>query len=102
MQRYAAGRKALGICDVCGFSYKLRQLRILTVNERQTGLRACPECWESDHPQYKVGKLPVVDPEVLRDPRSDRGEYAASRALILPVRGQVGRGLIGRVTVSTS
>jgi hypothetical protein len=29
--KYASGQKAIAICDVCGFQYKLRELKELIV-----------------------------------------------------------------------
>lgn len=77
--QYAVGRKALGICDRCGFRYKLKELVNLTINDQRVSLKVCPTCWEPDHPQNKLGKYPVYDPQAIRDPRSDAGEREASR-----------------------
>lgn len=99
---FAAGRKALGLCDICGFRYKLKQLRNIVDNGTRTGIKACPECWSPDHPQNELGKFPVFDPQALRDPRSDAAERAASRALITPVRSLPTTAFVGRVTVTTS
>lgn len=69
--KYAVGKKALGVCDRCGFEYKLKQLKELIVNENKTNVLVCPDCWETDHPQNKLGKYLVVDAEGLRNPRPD-------------------------------
>lgn len=74
MKRYAAGKHADAICDRCGFEYPLHKLKELVVNERATNLRVCPECWEGDHPQNKLGKYIVDDPQALRNPRPDTYE----------------------------
>jgi len=79
--RFAAGKRALGICDVCGFKYKLKQLRSVVTRGQITGIKACPACWDADHPQSKQGMYPVHDPQALRDPRSDIAERAASREI---------------------
>lgn len=100
--RFASARKALGVCDICGFTYKLRELKNLIVKSRDTNLKACPECWNPDHPQLKLGSFPVDDPQALRNPRPDNNQYASSRALIQPVRPVVGTGFIGQVTVQTT
>ena len=71
-QRFAAGHNALAICDVCGFQYRLGQLRSLVVRGVTTQVKACPECWSPDHPQLKLGEFPVNDPQAIRDPRPDR------------------------------
>ena len=100
--RFASNKKALGVCDVCGFTYKLRELRKEFKKGRDTNIKACPECWDGDHPQLKLGEFPVHDPQALRDPRPDSNQYAASRALIEPVRPVVGTGFIGQATVQIS
>ena len=64
MDRFASARKALGLCDICGFSYKLKELRPLYVKGNNTNTLACPECWNPDHPQLKLGEFPVVDDKI--------------------------------------
>lgn len=69
---YASGKFALGICDICGFQYKLRELRAIIENRAGTGLKACSDCWVPDHP---LNRLPEVaashgqDREAIQDPR---------------------------------
>ena len=70
--RFASARKALAECDICGFQYKLRELKNLIRKGRDTNLKACPECWSPDHPQLKLGEFPVQDPQAIRNPRPDR------------------------------
>jgi len=100
--KYASGQKALAICDVCGFQYKLRELKELVVKNKRTNVKACPECWNPDQPQNKLGEFPVYDPQAIRDPRPDFMEYAASRARIQPVyaNSMSAFGLVGKVTIS--
>ena len=69
--RFARGAKALGICDRCGQTNKLSELRFQVVNQKPTGLRVCPACLDQDHPQLQLGKFPINDPTALRDPRPD-------------------------------
>jgi len=103
--QFASSQKALGVCDVCGFTYRLRELRNLIVKGRDTNTKACPECWNPDQPQLKLGEFPVHDPQALRNPRPDSNQYAQSRAQIIPVRSAVesgstvGTGFVGTVTV---
>ena len=68
---FASSKKAIAYCDVCGWQYKLKELRSLIVKGRDTNIKACPECWNGDHPQLKLGEFPVNDPQALRDPRPD-------------------------------
>ena len=110
MARFASDKNAIGECDICGFQYKLRELRGLVVNSILTSTKACPTCWNPDHPQNSLGKYPVDDPQAIKDPRPDFAGYAQSRAQIIPVPhsrswGQppiVGTGFLGSVVVSTS
>lgn len=97
MSQFASNKRALGICDRCGFRYKLRQLRELTVKDRHTKLKVCPTCWEPDHPQLKLGSFPIYDPQALHDARPDSAELAASRAILVPIR--IGVGAIGKLGV---
>lgn len=71
MGKYANPAKARGICDRCGFAYKLSQLRQEYVRGRATGLLTCPECWDPDHPQNFVGLKDVSDAQALRNPRPE-------------------------------
>ena len=70
--RFASGKRAIAYCDVCGFQYKLRELKDLVVKGKNTNIKACIECWNEDHPQLRLGELPVNDPQALRDPRPDQ------------------------------
>lgn len=98
--QFASSQKALGVCDVCGFTVRLRELRNLIEKGRNTNLKACRECWNPDQPQLRLGEFPVNDPQALRDPRPDSNQYAQSRALILPMKSVVGTGFVGTVTVN--
>ena len=72
MARFASNKRAIADCDICGFQYKLRDLRDLIEKGRNTNLKACNECWNPDHPQLKLGEFPVDDPQAIRDPRPDK------------------------------
>ena len=101
---YTAGKKALGICDRCGFTYKLNELRYETENKVRNGLRVCYDCYDPDHPQLDVNSMSTIDPQSLYDARVDTGE-ADSRELFGfdPVTGTglIMRGAIGKVTITT-
>jgi hypothetical protein len=99
---YATGKIALGVCDVCGFTYHLKELKEKMVKGRKTGVLACPECWDPSHPQLRLGEFPVYDPQALRNPRTDTAQFAQSRALILPVSGVSSRGTVARVQIVIS
>jgi hypothetical protein len=61
--KFASGKNAIAECDICGFRYKLKQLRALTIKTKVTNILACPECWNVDHPQLQLGMYPVEDPQ---------------------------------------
>jgi hypothetical protein len=81
---YAIGRKAVGLCDVCGQRYKLFRLKPLVVKRVTTATLACPSCWVPDQPQHFVGERPVVDVEALKNPRPDNVDD--SRVITAPDR----------------
>ena len=86
--RYASSKIAIAICDRCGFRYRLRELRPLTIKTKKVNMLVCPECWEPDQPQLQLGMYPVDDPQALRNPRPDN-TYYQSGAL---ADGYVGEG----------
>ena len=63
--RYASGKKSLAICDRCGQRYRYLKLR-----KEWTGLKTCPDCFETKHPQLEPSKVPF-EPQVLHEPRID-------------------------------
>lgn len=69
--RFASGKAAIAICDMCGFRFKLRDLKALVVKTRRTNLLVCSACWTPDQPQLQLGMYPVDDPQALRNPRRD-------------------------------
>ena len=75
---YASGKYALAVCDRCGQQYKYSQLREEVENGRRNGLRVCPPCYDEAHPQLRLGKEKVVDPQALRDPRPDADQVATN------------------------
>lgn len=109
---FASSRKAIAICDRCGFRYPLRRLRELVIKTKKVNLLVCPSCWEPDHPQLLLGMNPVLDPQALRNPRNDNTYYANSGSRMIywgwnPVgynrlpNTLVASGAIGTVTVTT-
>ncbi len=64
---------ALGLCDRCGFSFKLNELHTEFFDERPNGLLVCSECLDVDNPQLQLGRIKVDDPQSLLDPRPDVG-----------------------------
>ena len=115
MARYSAAVNAIAICDVCGFQYRLRQLKNLVKKGKVTNIKACPECWNPDQPQLHLGEFVIEDPQAVRDPRPDSAELVASRDIQwgwnpvgfnnnegLTPDNLEGTGAVGTVTVTTS
>jgi hypothetical protein len=59
------------MCDICGFQFKLKELKTQIVKTKPVNDRVCKECWSPDHPQLQLGMYPVDDPQALRNPRND-------------------------------
>ena len=45
---FASSKKAIAECDICGFRFKLRELRNIITRGRDTNIKACPECNNAD------------------------------------------------------
>jgi hypothetical protein len=69
--RFASGKKAIAMCDICGQQYKLKYLKTEVIKTKNVNILACPECWSPDQPQLQLGMFPVDDPQALRNPRRD-------------------------------
>lgn len=66
---FATGKHALGICDRCGFQFKLNSLNFQPVDGRLTKIKVCKSCMDIDNPQWQLRLLDTTDNEALRDPR---------------------------------
>jgi hypothetical protein len=75
--RFAAGKKAVAMCDRCGQRFKLKTLKEEVIKTKRFNLLVCEECWDPDHPQLQLGMYPVDDPQALRNPRNDTTYYQA-------------------------
>lgn len=100
MGKFATGKFALGLCDICGFQYKLSELRELVVRKKLTGEKACPTCWDPDHPQNMQGMYRIEDPQALRDPSPDIGRaqsigFFGWNPVFVPINPVI----LGRVTI---
>ena len=74
MSDYALGKRAIAICDRCGFQYLLNQLKPQYTDLKDTGLLVCQSCLDEENPQLQLGRWPVNDPQALKDPRPDTNE----------------------------
>lgn len=76
----AKGLRAWGLCDQCGFRYKLRSLRKTSYDTF-----ACNTCYDGaydiqNHPQNKIRS--VADDENLRDPSPEEPFTSASPSVV--------------------
>lgn len=69
--RFSSGKFSIAQCDICGFRFKLKQLKYEVVKTKLYQLKVCPECWSPDHPQLQLGMYPVDDPQAVYQPRPD-------------------------------
>jgi hypothetical protein len=69
--RFSSAKNSIAECDRCGFRYKLKELKKLTIKTKQVTIKVCPTCWEPDQPQLQLGMYPVDDPQAVREPRPD-------------------------------
>jgi len=68
---YASGKHAYGICDRTGFRYPLEDLVYEFQDGHRTGFRVGKDVVDPDQPQNFLGRIRVVDPQSLLDPRPD-------------------------------
>ena len=73
-RKYAKGNHALGLCQRCGFQYKLSQLR----EDGDTALLVCNSCFDIAHPAETP--IDATDAISLRRPSPDV-DATASRVL---------------------
>jgi len=72
---FANGKLAFGFCDQCGFRYPLSRLKTEVILGKRINIKACPQCWDPDHPQNWAGIIGAQkvanDPQSLFNPRPD-------------------------------
>ena len=75
MSKFASNKNAYGICDISGFRYKLKEMRMTW-----DGLMVGPDQFDPKHPQ--LDRRPVVlDAQALKNARPDRTETAVPHLL---------------------
>lgn len=68
---FASGKKSIAFCDRCGRKTPYNELKPQVVNQIVTDIRVCNPCMDKDQPQWRVGRLRIVDPQALRETRPD-------------------------------
>ena len=112
---YAVGKRALAICDRCGWRYRYLQLQM-----EWTGFKVCPECYEVKNPQLDPPPM-GPDAESLYQPRPEVPLPQAQLGVVTTevpgpmtstvndppsmigyaFNGLVGQGAVGDLTVTT-
>ena len=90
-KKFASSKKAIAECDVCGFQFKLRELRSKVVRGRDTNILACPECFDF------AGRDSSRNVQWGWNPVGDGNNFYG-----LSVNKLAAVGAIGEVTVTTS
>lgn len=101
---YATGKLSIAFCDRCGGKNYYVDLKPQVINQVVTKLMVCPDCMDVDHPQLRLGRFPVYDPQALRNARPDLS-LVASRDILWgwnPLMGLSAAASIGTVTVTTA
>lgn len=91
--KFSSGKHSIAECDRCGFRFKLKELRKLTIKTKQVSIKVCKSCWEPDQPQLSLGLYPVNDPQAVREPRPDVS-YLQSGYSGLQITQMPGTGLL--------
>ena len=84
---FASGKYSYGICDISGFRYKLKDMRMTW-----DGLLVGPDQWDPKHPQL-MPKPSAQDPQAVKNARPD---VVADNSAFL-VYTNVGNGKLGAV-----
>ena len=77
--QFSSGKHSIAECDICGFRFKLKQLKTLVIKTKNVNIKACPTCWDPDHPQLQLGLYPVEDPQAVRQPRPDQSYWQSGK-----------------------
>ena len=77
--QFSSGKHSIAECDICGFRFKLKQLKTLVIKTKNVNIKACPTCWSPDHPQLQLGMYPVFDPQAVRQPRPDQSYWQSGK-----------------------
>ena len=89
--QFASGVHSIAECDRCGFRYKLKELKKLTIKTKNVSIKVCHECFEMDQPQLQLGMFPIFDPQAVREPRRDNSYYqSGNTGLDINVNGGTG------------
>jgi len=102
---FASGKHAIAECDRCGFRYKLKKLKQLTIKTKKVNILVCPECFETKHPQLEPITV-QFEPQALHEPRTDRTEpieILIGQKVFPSINKTILQGItfIGTVTVTT-
>lgn len=69
--QFASGKQSIAFCDRCARKVPYKELKPQIVNQIVTGIRVCRECNDLDHPQWRIGRVRITDPQALQNARPD-------------------------------
>jgi hypothetical protein len=98
---YALGTRAKGLCDRCGLTYRLAELKKEVQNRLQQHLKVCPSCFDPDHPQWRI-KTDAVDYQGLREPRPDTYAERSVQWGWSPLLGCEAKAEVGEAWITTN
>jgi hypothetical protein len=85
---YASNKKAYGICDITGFRYRLKDMKMTW-----DGFLVGPDQWSPKHPQLMPKPVPA-DPQALQVSRPDQAADGNDNNFFT-VYTNVGNGILG-------
>ena len=97
-----SGKYAYGICDISGFRYKLKDMKVTW-----DGLLVGPDQWNAKHPQLEPRRH-ITDAEALINPRPNT-DFEVNEGKIVTTQDPIGSVIkgnkltasIGDVTITT-
>ena len=100
---FSSSQKVIALCDVCGFQYKLRELKNLFVKGRDTNVKACRECWSPvRNPRVDQSLGPAGDTSSRDIQWGWNPVGGGNDPFGLTPSTLLGTGVIGQVTVTTT
>lgn len=71
MSNFASERYAIGICDRCGRTFKLKKLRNESKNLNYSSIKVCEDCFDKENLQAVGSSLVIRHDTTLKDPAID-------------------------------
>lgn len=74
-------------------------MKFQVVNSVRTGLRVCRDCLDQDHPQLKLNRIRIDDPQALRYARPESEKLVQRELFNSALYGVEAEGRVGRLKV---